>query len=668
MYNRRLMAFLCMVGVCMAGAMGQLVRLQLVRGQEYAAEAKRIMRRSRLLATERGDIVDRHGRILATNEACFEFRMDYRALLVSRAGRQRGKLIADGLPPEQARMRVRKGLESAEQLTLMQRWLRRRAETPAGADGSSQVRAEQTVAERIEWTLDRAARIAGADRSEMDQTIDRVVHMVRRWRRACGRSVREESAPHAVIGQVDGPTAVLLRAELGSMVGASVAPSTRRWYPYDDLACHVIGLLGRVTADDVDNDLHADDARRRYLPDELAGIRGAEKLCEPILRGLRGRRTTGAAPEDVAPVLGRTVRLALDIELQAELTALLAATGHNGAIVVLDVPTGQVLALVSVPTFNLNTYKADLTTLTEDWSSRVNLPLLHRAVASRYPPGSTVKPVTALAAAAEGRITPGTTIECRGYLHVPTASRCWIYTQFGGAHGPLDLRSAIKRSCNIYFYTAAERVGFERLSHRMRQFGLGIRPGTGLPGEKAALVPTLDWLGEHRPRQRTFRVGDARQMGIGQGLLSATPLQVANVMATIGRNGVYLSPRLILDGGPEQVRRDLELPPTALQTVRDGMFDVVNAVGGTARRYAYDPSLSMCGKTGTATAWPLRVDTNIVKSGAMSWFAGYSPRRNARIAFAIVLEYVPKASGGRDCGPLAIELVKTCRAMGYVPQ
>ena len=384
------------------------------------------------------------------------------------------------------------------------------------------------------------------------------------------------------------------------------------------------------------------------------------------------RRRNGDLVSQTPPVLGQDVQLTLDIELQRDLTETLRTRGENGAAVVLDVDTGDALALVSTPTYNLNTYRTYFAELARDPDT--NLPLLNRALRGRYPPGSTVKPIAGLAAGAEGLINAHTVIECRGYLHVPTRFRCWIYRHGKAGHGPLDLRGALRHSCNIYFYKCGQWLGAERLGYWMRQFGLGAPTGTGLPEERGGRVPTRLWLWKNQ--ERVFTPGDGRLMGIGQGLLEATPIQVANVMATIARNGKFLSTRLVVDDPTPQVERDLKLPAEALAAVRAGLCDVVNHPKGTAYRYARHSSAVICGKTGTATVWPLRIDSNhndridshdqVVKEGAMSWFAGYAPRDNPRIAFAILLEYADGASGGRDCGPLAVLLVDSCLRRGYL--
>ncbi len=667
MYRRRLFIFLLLVFVGLLVAVGRLSHLQLVRGAKLAEQAERAMHRSQLLNTNRGMILDRRGFPLATDRACWEFRMDYRALLAHWAVLERRRLIADeGLEPSDARQEVQQQLEDANEWRLLGDWVARRV---AKAEGVSVAKARrmtdgpagQRLEGRIEQELARAVRVAEIPPQEARDEIRRIVRRVWRVRSIVGGRVKEETSFHAVITAMDEAAGGALEGELQDVSFARIAKGTHRWYPHDDLACHVIGLTGKVNAGHIRDDPHSDDSLRKYLDNEMIGLTGIEKFCEPVLRGVRGRQTWRRGEEAIERtdevVAGNDVKLTLDITLQAELTKLLRGRSENGAIVVLSVPTGEVLALVSTPTYDLNSYKADFAQLIAD---DVNLPLLNRAVGRNYPAGSTVKPATAMAGVGAGVITPETRKHCQGYLFVPNAFRCWHRR---GGHGDLTVVGAIKHSCNVFFYKLGEQLGTERMLVWMRRFGLGVKPGTGLPDEKAGLTPTRQWLWERR--RRRFRPGDARLMAIGQGLLLATPLQIANLMATIARDGTSLSPKLVYEYGPEQVRNDLVgkgiLPLSAVQVAQEGLYGAVNEAGGTGREYARHPSVKICGKTGTAQTE--RRGFNMV------WFCGYAPRDNPQIAFAIMLEYVPTSSGGggKNCGPLAPKLVDICRKQHYLP-
>jgi len=329
-----------------------------------------------------------------------------------------------------------------------------------------------------------------------------------------------------------------------------------------------------------------------------------------------------------------------------------------------------------VPTYDLNDYARNYPSLVKD---EVRLPLMHRAIVQRYQPGSTVKPLAAIAALTEGVITTATTIDCRGYMYNPDSFRCWFFKKYGLMHGPLNVTEGLQHSCNIFFYTVGQRLGTRRLCEWFCLFGLAEPPGTGLPGERAGTVPTEQWL---RARSnRGYQPGDARFMAVGQGLLTVTPLHMADAIATIARDGVFLSPTLALEAGPKQVRRDLPVIPAHMKAVKEGMYRVVNDRQGTAWHVFHDPGVipvegvEICGKTGTATTAPQRIDSNnngridegdqIVRSGDTAWFVGFAPRDNPQIALAVTVEYV-EGGGGKNAGPIALEIVRLCKNMGYL--
>jgi len=647
MFNRRLLMFLGFVAAAMVVGVLRLGQLQLVRGAKYAAEAERQLISGRRLHTYRGDILDRHGRILATDKACFELVVEYPALLLDQCRRRRQGLIArEGLSAAAAARHVTEEVVAAGEYSLLRWWVR----SWGRRNDFTEAAAWTALAERVDQMLDRAATISGDPRDRINRTVDDIVRRVQRIRRSVGSPVAEETRSHTVLGALGEAAAVELRAEADRMIAASVEAGTRRWYPYGDLACHVIGRQGRVTTETLLADPHADDPLLEYLPSEHVGVSGAERTCEAVLRGVRGLQQTRADDGEVnrtAPIGGESVRLTLDIELQRQVTRLLLGVPYNGAAVILHVPTGEILALVSKPTYDLNTYGRRFRYLADD---EVNLPLLHRAVARGYAPGSTIKPVTALAGLAEKLITPATTFTCRGHAD-PRRPRCWSKV----GHGPMALSEAIMNSCNSYFCRTAERLGVDRLTYWFRQFGMGAEPGTGLPGESGGIVPTRRWLYERH--HRVFYPGDVRCMAIGQGPILATPLQVANATATIARDGVWLSPVLIFNLADRQQRRELDLPAGAAALVRDGMYRVVNdPASQTAYKYATRSGPVLCGKTGTA-------QTN--RPGRnMAWFTGFSPRRDPQIALAIVLEHA--GGGGPNCVPLADKAVALCKDLGYL--
>ncbi|MCD4699133.1 MAG: hypothetical protein K8R91_00980, partial [Phycisphaerae bacterium] len=519
------------------------------------------------------------------------------------------------------------------------------------------------------WEL--AGELTGTPRNEISRLAEKSVRRVEAIRRSVGGPIREENLSHAVVPGLDEATAVKVRPRLGEMVGASVHPSHRRRYPRRNDACHVIGRLRPLTSTEGKHarttwkaDVPIESKLASNLPGDRVGANGVERLCEGLLRGSRGYRRlqrTGQILNKTPARFGSDVYLTIDIELQRALSGVL---DRPGAIVVLDVPTGEVLAMVSLPTYDLNTYRREFGRLSRD---QVRLPLWNRAVSVRYPPGSTVKPLVALAGLESGVITPAKTFHCKGYLHNPGEFRCWTWKHHRG-HGDLSVVGALEQSCNVFFYTVGERLGVRRQVEWLGRFGFADKPGTYLPEERSGNLPDL---------RRVRSAGEARFLAIGQGRITATPMHVAGAMATIARDGEFRSPILVRELKDKQIVRRLPISDEHLRLVREGLYKVVNSPSGTANQYAHDPEVEICGKTGTAETPPLRIriDSNgdgvldrwgpVVCEGDTAWFAGFAPYRRPRIAFAVVVEYSDDG-GGQTCGPIARQVVRLCQAFGYM--
>ncbi len=639
MYRRRIKIFMALMVVVLAGLIWRLGYLQLVKGEQFREQAALALQTEELLPARRGRILDRNGEILALDQPCFDFCLDYRFLTGNK----------DWARSVQYRLRRRRGL-SREQAA----------------------REYARLAENT-WKLARSlAEEAGVD---LTYTVSRIQERVEAMRDHLGFDIREQRQAHPVVPGLDEALAVAARTQLDETVGASVRPSHKRYYPHGSTACHIIGITGNVTAEEQKAlNLGSDQAgrlermRHNYLAWDKIGKSGVEKMSESHLRGVRGYRRLMQGTEQLegAPAeAGQDVYLTLDIKLQRVLTERMEYERRTGAIVVLDVRSGEVLAMVSVPTFDLNRFYEIAGSLYKD---QVDFKWLNRAVAYAYPPGSTVKPISAVAALGSGKFNTTEKIYCRGYLHRPGSFRCYHSIP----HGDVDVRRSLKKSCNVFYYTVADRIGRDELIYWFTNLGFGQKPGTGLPEESAGTVPTSSFI-----RQRYGRPpvpADGRFMAIGQGGLTATPLQVANAIASVARGGKYLSPVLAVSGGPEQVSREMPIPAEHAALIRDGMWAVVNEQGGTAYRVFrhLNMGVEICGKTGTAGTPPLKIDTDndgrrdtIVKQGDMGWFAGFAPKEDPRIAVAVVMEYVDRG-GGSTAGPIARDVLEICKEFGYL--
>ncbi len=489
----------------------------------------------------------------------------------------------------------------------------------------------------------------------------------------------------------------------------------------EGVGMHIIGRMRHIWKEDMEsgqiNPFRRRDERGKsvtdlagYLPGDLIGSGGIESGCELRLRGSRGKfvRHLDTGYEDrIEPVPGTDVHLTIDIKLQARIQAIMAPESGlmtlqswqhpgaesegrlgqrlNGSAVVLEVETGEVLAAVSMPPLSQRMIRDQPERIFGD---HINRPYVNRVVSQPYQPGSTVKPLLFAAAVTAGKVGLEETITCKGYLDEghPDRYRCWIYKRYMSMHGPLEGVEAIARSCNVFFYTLGRRMGSMRLIDWYGRYGLGRVSHCGLPEEVAGDLPDPDLAGE--PGVVGFLPADAIFMGIGQGPIRWTPLQAAAAYATLIRNGAYLSPTFIRGdacGNPRQ-ERNLNLNPSAVNKAMAGLYDVVNESYGTGRylrvgekrELIFDfEDLRLSGKSGTAQAVPLRVDSDgdgritgddrIVRTGDHGWFIVLvQPPGTHRPAYvvAVVVEY--SGSGSIFAGPIANQIVHAMQVEGYI--
>lgn len=671
MFERRLKIVLFLLAGVVGLLMLRAAQVQIVHRHYWQAQAVDALKHTHLVDTTRGNIYDRNGKLLATDTPCIDACVDYRALTT---------------PPDPA------WVKEQALARLRSRY----------SDGWSRLPSKQKVALReqesaaveadIRNMWGKLAEVSARSLDEIEKTRDAIVRRVRMRQRyvwykraeAVGASasggnfdwkkwiadggddptsfdsvkvtVAEELEPHAILRAVDTTIQNELGKDIEHYPGLVLRPGTHRSYPYADVACHLIGHIGRVSSDDLRANKKVNELRN-YLPNDLIGKAGVEALCESTLRGTRGKIDRSMGDETVLaslePRAGEDVRVTIDIDLQAQIQAAFAAAtlrdgrGNvveenallHGAAVVLDVQSNQALALVSYPTYDLNALDELYPQLRDD---DVNDPLQNRATMSQLEPGSTMKPFCGLVALTAGVVGINEGIECTGRLkldgrYVPGGGRCWVSSKFGAmlkaagmsdAHHPvpsdaphvghdgnpdgfLTYSDALERSCNIYFETVADRLGIDRLSAGYERFGFGRATGIGI-GEAHGRLPRNCPVRNPAIRRTIGFFG-----GIGQGYLAATPIQMANGAAMIARDGVWMRPILVLPptqgelplpapgpSTPDKV--DLALPPAALKAAKLGMFNVVNAKAGTGKAVAAGDKLlleeDLCGKTGTAQA------------------------------------------------------------------
>jgi penicillin-binding protein 2 len=460
--------------------------------------------------------------------------------------------------------------------------------------------------------------------------------------------------PLLVTGQIGEEEARALETKLTS--GMVLHPVYRRYYPHGEVAAHILGYTGSV------GKLPTGPINfNEPLWEESEGRAGFEKLFNTQLTGDPGMKKllfdesgNKLLEEQVKrPRPGGTLVTTLDLKWQLLAEKTLREGCKRGAFVVVDVVTGEVLVMASRPSFDLNRFipginDAEFKELNEDPST----PLHGRAFQSAYPPASSYKPVVALAALNNGVVTEDSTIYCPPAIAIGNhVFNNWTKTP----EGDINVKRAIARSCNTWFYQIGIKTGPSVFLGLSRQLGFGTRTGLPLIGETPGLVPNDEWMLKHEKRR--ILDGDTANLSIGQGSLLASPLQVAQAMAGIANGGALPKLHLVRQEqdtrgrvikAPIPERRNwLGVDPHAVEIVREGMADTVNGGGGTGSRAALSYT-TLCGKTGTAQWGPKS------KNQRLAWFAGFLPEDNPRYSFAVLYEGRPneKVSGGRMAAPM----------------
>ena len=599
---------------------GRLVQLQLVEGEVHRLAARRNIVRRISLATSRGVIRDSQGEVLAANRPSYNVYVTPGIIDMKETWPRLVKLM---------------GLEDAERQQLEQRIL----------DAKGGPRDMQQTLLKVDVTRDVVAAIE--------------THQVH-YRKA-----------------KDGE----------GLPGVEVAPVPVRYYPHGELASHAIGYMREVDAE-----MLARLEEHDYRSGDRVGAVGVERRWESYLRGQRGWRKTvrgrtrpNLSPEEIDakyldeprrldPVPGRDVSLTIDIALVKSIDR--AMRGQlAGAVVVVDVRTGRLLAVYSKPSFDPNVVsggsgKAAVRQAFRRLFTDPLKPMLDKTMSAAYPPGSTYKPFSALAGLADRLIDPRAQIDCRGgYWYGKRYFRCT------GVHGHVNLHEAIVKSCNTYFYALGEalqnapgKTGIDRLARIGRDFGMGEKTGIGLNPEARGRMPTRSWY--TRRYKGAFRGGFTLLASIGQGASTVTVLQEALAYAALANGGTLYQPQIVRsietsDGTvvqdfPPRVRHIVEVNPDHLNRVKSGLVDVVEDRDGTAHASRIE-GVDIAGKTGTAQvsrATPKGIDPDKVWyfNRDHAWFAGYAPAHSPEIAIVVLIEH--GGGGGKNAAPVAMRVVR----------
>lgn len=453
---------------------------------------------------------------------------------------------------------------------------------------------------------------------------------------------------------------VTLETNQLAIPGVSVAVAPRRSYPLAEQLAHVLGYVGEVNRDDIERD-------RSYRPGDLIGKTGLERHFEAALRGVDGGeqvevnavgrhlRVLRSVPEQP----GRTVRLTIDLDLQ--LAAAAALGQRDGSIVALDPRNGDVLAYVNHPSFDPNLFARGISH--DEWKALQedeHRPLTNRGLQGQYPPGSAFKIPVAAAALEEGIVNPFTRIFCPGgYKFGDRYFHCW----HRGGHGSMTLHDAIVHSCDVFFYQVAQRLGVDTIARYARNFGFGAASGVGFGAESAGIIPDQEW--KRRRFGQPWYAGETLSVAIGQGYVTSTPMQLAN-LAAVTAVGELMRPTFVMqvedsDGdvverfAPETIRR-LEMRDSTLALLRDALRDVVHSQQGTGRRALLE-GVATAGKT--LTSQVVRLSKQQTASGEIPWrfrdhagFVAYAPVDSPELAVAVLVEHA-EAGGGKIAAPIA---------------
>ncbi|MBE0555424.1 MAG: penicillin-binding protein 2 [Rhodobacteraceae bacterium] len=471
--------------------------------------------------------------------------------------------------------------------------------------------------------------------------------------------------PITVADRLDWETFSEIAVNGPALPGVTPEVGLSRVYPRDRDFAHVVGYVGPVSERDLEGLENPDPLLR--IPKFQIGKIGVERWMEDVLRGHAGTKrievnAVGRVMREIDRQEGDPgddIRLTIDADVQNFVQARLGE--ESAACVVMDVTNGDIIAITSAPSFDPNLFVRGISQA--DYSSLMehdHRPLANKTVQGAYPPGSTFKMVTALAALEAGAITPETTVRCPGYLEFGNRRfHCWKR----GGHGGVNLERSLMESCDVYYYDIAQRVGIDKIAEMGRRLGLGIRHDLPMSAITEGNMPDKAWKMERHKQE--WRVGDTINASIGQGYVLASPLQLAVMTARVA-TGMAVHPRLIrsIDGKEVEVApaEPLGLSDAQLKSVRRGMFAVMNGKAGTARgsRIA-DETMLMCGKTGTSQVRNISAAeraSGVVSNDQLPWnrrdhalFVGYAPADNPRYAVSVVVEH--GGGGSAVAAPIA---------------
>jgi penicillin-binding protein 2 len=704
MYDKRVKIFIICIAAALLLCLLRLAQMQLLSGSFYRDQVAKLKLKkglSQQLKTIRGKILDRKGEILAADElefvlhinhylcSCMDERI-WRSNLLKAAGQSNSSTELSDTQKE-----LQTGLEDLQQIIDKCTYFGLSRE-----DIESKI---NNINDRI-WNLRTfVAWVRNGPSPDILEKYNNKIESIPLSEALADfeKNVSSQNQRLILIAKVDDlaelnkswPILELktdddvftAQLEFTNIDGVEILPKAHRYYPLQSVASQTIGWVG--PPQESDKALFEQDRLSRYLDDEeeVCGREdGAEYVFEAILRGRRGQLIFDIDRQLINRTqteFGKDVSLTLDIELQKRIEDYLSNSELNPnykastAAVVIDVASSDILAFVSLPTFDLNRARYDY----DIFASDTNEPFRNRAINKQFPPGSAIKPLILIAGLESGKITEYEVIACPAKKAPRGWPSCWIYNRYPGVCHDDSwtnyARNAIKGSCNIYFTRLADRIGASELQKWLFDFGYGHKLSLAsdemleaclnrtlrqAQGQISNIVPknTISDVEQLPPLERSER----RYFGIGQGNFRATPLQVANAMAAIARDGLYKPARLFIDeaNNPKSDGVDLNISPQTLAVVYDGMRAVVSEVGGTAyKEFApilasfAEQNVTVYGKTGST------------EKPDHAWFSGFAKDNSDRaIAIAVIVE--GGQHGSSDAAPLARDIIQFCIEAKYI--
>ena len=676
---------ICLLGfvVLLLIVFSRAVQLEVTQGAAFRAEAVRPLQRKKIVPGVRGRILARDGTVLAHDKEIITLAVHYRYLQdppqnawlarmvrsrLSRAQRKDPRRVE----AEKRRVQTEKR-ESAQKLSALcgmsiKQWDRRAKKI-------------QARVERIAWSHNRRRRAKAADAPPPAEPTS-IFGRAAQWMREAlegsvhegplaWQAVAEELDYHAMAEDISPELAARIEDDPQRYPGVRIVKQTRRAYPHGSLAAHVLGHLGKVAKEELEY------PKLEYHADDYLGRMGLERQYESTLRGRRGEiveltdhggRLLSSHQSRPAG-LGQDLTITLDIRLQRAAEDLLdravqrrrlrddSTESAGGAIVVMDVQSGAILAAASAPRFDPNLFLAGNSEELTDLLADPSHPLLDRTIKMAIPPGSVFKIVTAMALLETSSVDPSEPFFCQGYLHEPDRQRCAIYRRQGTGHDKVTLGDALAQSCNVYFFHHAAQMGPQPIIDRALALGFARPTGIDLPDEAAGMIPTPATI--RAIEGHAWRPGDTYALAIGQGSVTTTPLQITRLLATIANQSHQPTPHL--RESPKPPKR--VLAPFSEKRGQDPFWEIGQGLGrvvadamGTGHGTVYLEEVAIAGKTGTAETGGSR--------GDHAWFAGYVPAEQPKLAFVVVLQHAGNAATA--AGPVAKRLVLQMRKLGML--